>query len=239
MVWADRVEELVDSAAALEKRLITLIWSDEANLLSRSKKGPRSTWGNSPAQSPVKGGSPVVRPVMTPSTSCSSTGSEKPPVLEFGDSNADVEDPEKAKALAAIGRRPVALISPIISGLSFGISLVLMCLGFRESVAKYLKRTDHAPGALAVRYLYDGNAARFALVIILPFVVLLLAFPANVLVSTFVSHRFRSIADRPSSKSWARLPSTTGTLLTTVLSGLSATRLSRSSRLLYKCPSIR
>ena len=42
-------------------------------------------------------------------------------------------------------------------------------------------------GALIVRYMYDGNASRFALVVVLPFVVLLLAFPANVLVSTFVS----------------------------------------------------
>ena len=117
MVWADRVEELIPSATLLEKRLVELIWSDEADLFSR------------PEPTPTSSESSLKTLVEQRQSATSSLEKEK----EAVPSTIDVEDPDKARILATRQERPVALIAPMISGLSFGISMLLMCLGIRES----------------------------------------------------------------------------------------------------------
>jgi hypothetical protein len=88
------------------------------------------------------------------------------------DTNVDMEDPYKAEMMANRKARPVTLISPFVSGLAVALAIILMCLGIRS---------------LLIRYLYDGDAARFALVAVLPLLLFMCAFPCNVLVSALLS----------------------------------------------------
>ena len=57
--------------------------------------------------------------------------------LEAKASNAstqEVEDPEKAYMMEQRKKRPVQLISPVVSGLALGLTTVLLGLGLRTSL---------------------------------------------------------------------------------------------------------
>lgn len=96
---------------------------------------------------------------------------------------ADPEDPEKAKWMKQRKERPVVLITPAVTGLAFGTSMVLMGLAIRE-LPNWLSLTI---GSLLIRYMYDGDYTRFFLVLTLPAACLLASFPCIVLVTAFVS----------------------------------------------------
>jgi hypothetical protein len=69
------------------------------------------------------------------------------------------------------------LIAPAATGCAAAIAVVLLSLGIRES---------DLLGALLIRWIYDGNAMRFALVAVLPPVFFVVMFPASVIISSAV-----------------------------------------------------
>ena len=108
--------------------------------------------------------------------------------------DVDMEDPYKARMIAGRKIRPVSLISPFTNGLSVALAIVLMCLGLRALPIDTLRCEDaDETGSLFIRYMYDKDPIRFALVAVLPPMIFMCAFPCSVLVSSLVrAPRFQS-----------------------------------------------
>ncbi|RSH89178.1 hypothetical protein EHS25_002290 [Saitozyma podzolica] len=160
VVWADRVEDIVATASALEESLVDFIWSDEADLLNRNRN----------PFSPVSPGFDRSKEKFDslPSEGDGSSASV----------SVDCEDPEKEVIIAARKLRPVALIAPAATGLAAALAVVVLSLGVR---------------ALIIRYLYDKNAVRFALAAVLPPSFLMIMFPSLVVVFSLL-HLFGPVA---------------------------------------------
>lgn len=187
VVWADTVQQIVPTAKAIEASLVAFLWQDETDEFSATPvlnkygaQSPRPTLTKS-----MHSRSTFSIGTKTPMTSPSLYGDqdgkmpEALPIPDAGveggekvDTSVDMEDPYKAEMLANRKLRPVTLISPFVSGLAVALAIILMCLGIKS---------------LLVRYMYDGNAMRFALVAILPPLLLMCAFPCSVLVSSLLS----------------------------------------------------
>lgn len=116
VVWADRVDCVVPAGRMLEEALIAFVWANETNSVTQPLLSRQSS--NSENSPP------------------GSYRLAQPGTAEFGHaSSVDLaeEDPDKAFAAAQRKLRPVALISPFVSGLAAALGIVLMSLGARES----------------------------------------------------------------------------------------------------------
>ncbi|RSH92500.1 hypothetical protein EHS25_008916 [Saitozyma podzolica] len=139
-----REEDIIPMARSLEAALVKFLWSDEADQLN--EKTIDSTSSVSPS-SPELNSSEMVLPEIS----------------------GDSEDPEKAAILAARRLRPVALIAPVATGCAAATAIILLSLGIRAPL---------------IRWIYDGNAMRFALVAVLPLIFFVVMFPASVIISS-------------------------------------------------------
>jgi hypothetical protein len=92
-------------------------------------------------------------------------------------------DPEKALAVSGYAPRQLAMVSPITSGIAVMVLMILIGLGVSECSS----RAKLILGDLLVRFVYDKDASRFALVFTFIPAMMLAAFPAQVLVGNLVS----------------------------------------------------
>ncbi|GFZ47911.1 hypothetical protein JCM24511_05658 [Saitozyma sp. JCM 24511] len=110
-VWADRVEDIIDTGLVLQKALVNFLWSDEADQLNRGCHSPRP-------ESKLPTGEPDDR--LNPG-----------PMVE-------IEDPEKRDILAARKLRPVALIAPVTTGCASALAVIILSFGLRALVIRWI-----------------------------------------------------------------------------------------------------
>ncbi|KAL7418822.1 hypothetical protein Q5752_006506 [Cryptotrichosporon argae] len=81
-----------------------------------------------------------------------------------------VEDPVRFELESSRKARPRVMIAPVLAGIGAAGAISLMGLGLRS---------------LVIRYIYDGDASRFALAAVLPLLLFVIAFPCSVIVGGF------------------------------------------------------
>jgi hypothetical protein len=123
------------------------------------------------------------RPASLGSSTPSNTSSPPPtptlgPVVDL----TETGDPEKAEALQTV--RPYSMVAPVVNGLAMLVIALLLGLGLSE----YKLTMWLTPGSLLVRYNYDGDASRLALICsVFPPAALLASFPCVVLIGSLAS----------------------------------------------------
>jgi hypothetical protein len=125
-------------------------------------------------KSPVLAGDQAVSPKIGSSVAatCDTTPASSP-------------DPEKADDSTI---RSQAMLAPVLSGLALAVIMILMGLGI--SLLPFVRQL--IADSLSIRYVYDGDASRFALIAVLFPSAMFVAFPCLVLVGSLVSSQWES-----------------------------------------------
>lgn len=126
IVWTDEVETVVESAEALEQRMIHYVWSGrhmETKMLEDVPSSPPGTMDSE-------------------KTAAGEVGNEK----DLGSIENDIgkEDGE----WSADGRRPVMLYAPLISGLAIILNCVFVSSGMRNLIKEAMLDADYSRFAL-------------------------------------------------------------------------------------------
>lgn len=158
-------------AAFIREERVLVVWADRVDSVVPAARALEEAliaflWAKETAASPSMVSLPTV---SRGASSADLVAPSSPPLTNIAEKvETAPEDPEEAIALAHRRARPVALISAIVSGLAAASGLCLMGLGIR---------------ALVVQLFYDANYIHLVLVITLPFLYLMAAFPCSVVIS--------------------------------------------------------
>lgn len=111
LVWADRVENIIPAAEALEEALIHFIWKGE----EENKKYNQAILVDEALEQEEKA-------LMAPADEA------------LDEKNLDPEDVVRRKAKRQWKERPVMLFAPLMDGLSIILCMCLIALGLSESL---------------------------------------------------------------------------------------------------------
>lgn len=156
------------SAALIREEGFLLVWSDQANdLIDFARRLEAALLDFVWSDDKIVSGSPAASSVAV-----------LDPVV--------ISDPEKNPE-TVVEERPRWMLSALSSGTAFALLITLLSFDIREFMSPF-SGVDWSV-ALLRHYIFDGHIKRFALLTVLPFAGLLLAFPCSMVVQILVCPR--------------------------------------------------